>query len=193
MIDEPSQDIDYIDVYDDDAPYDIYDIDDFDDDVSDEYHIHDCTDPILKKYDNTIHCFNCKKNKFLKGYDMDTKKLFEEEDKLIEQLYKHMMDLLKECFEKQSYLYISFDKIDIISEIMKFILMYQMKTKKWELHLIHLKYLLHKILEMLEMDLENTIHLSDELKKTFDTRFNTLAMMSAPSTHYLTLECINMD
>ena len=71
--------------------------------------------------------------------------------------------------------------------------MHQMKTKKWELHLIHLKYLLHKILEMLELDLDNTIHLSDKLKKTFDSRFNTLAMMSSHSTHDLTLECINMD
>ena len=193
MIDEPSQDIDYIDVYDDDAPYDIYDIDDYDDDVLDENKNHKCHDPILKKYDNTIHCFNCKKNRFLKGYDMDTKKLFEEEDKLNEQKYKRMMELLFECFHEQSYLLISFDKIDIISKIIKFILMYQMKTKKWKLHLIHLKYLLQKILEMIDLDLENTIYLSDKLKKTFDIRFNTLAMMSGPSTHYLTLECINMD
>ena len=76
------KDIDYIDVY-DDGPYDIYDIDDYDNDVLDEQKIHKCHDPILKKYDNTIHCFNCKKNRFLKGYDLDTKKIFEEEDKLI--------------------------------------------------------------------------------------------------------------
>ena len=177
----------------DDATYDIYDIDDYDDDVLDENKIHRCPDPILKKYDNTIHCFNCKKNRFLKGYDLNTKKLFESEDKLIEQLYKHMMDLLFECFDKQSYLLISFDKIDIISKIIKIILMFQMKTKKWELYLIHLKYLLHKILEMLELDLDNTINFSDKLKKTFDIRFNKLAKMSSYSIHDLTLECINMD
>ena len=44
------KDIDYIDVY-DDGPYDIYDIDDYDNDVLNEQKIHKCHDPILK---NTI-------------------------------------------------------------------------------------------------------------------------------------------
>ena len=192
MIEDNFHDIDYIDVY-DDGPYDIYDIDDYDNDVLDEQKFHKCHDPILKKYDNTIHCFNCKKNRFLKGYDLDTKKIFEEEDKLIEKKHKHLMNLLFELFDNQSYIHISFEKIDLISKLTKIILMYQMKTKKFDLKFIHLKYLLQKILELIELDLENTIYLSDYLKKTFDIRFNTLVMMSSDSTHDLTFECINMD
>lgn len=159
-----------------------------------------CRNSMLGKIGAILHCYNCKNNRYidlnccndvkqhinknfiscltcentLKNTSENDIHFFKERDKIIKKKLQHMLKIFFNYTSYPELKDLPYDKIQCIYEIIKILLINQTNSYDYEVQLIHPEYLLIKIFEMLEININKRFFFSNETLNLFDNRFNKI-------------------
>ena len=170
-----------------------------------------CSEPILHQIGVILHCYRCKNNsyidfnccnnpkiytdesniicsscrKIISNTSENDKDIFANTDKIIEEKCEDMFYKLHDYALHPEIKDLSLEEKKCIFEIIKMIIINQAKSSDFEINLISNKYMLIRILDIFEINIDEELCYSEELLDTFENRFQQLIRYSIDDIVYI--------
>ena len=176
-----------------------------------EYERSYCDESKLQQIGVILHCYMCKNNSYVDFNCCNTPKIYTDEqniiclscrtiisntskndimlfkgrENIIDQKIKNMFYILHDYALNPEIRDIGIEEKKCIFEIIKMIIINQVKSDDFEISLISPKYMLIRILDIFAINIDEELCYSEELIDTFENRFQKLIRYSIKDIVYI--------